>query len=98
MKKTLRITGITLLVLIVLAFLIPVIFKKQILALVKKEINKSLNAKVDFSDVKLSLFRHFPKAGIVIDDLTVVGLDKFAGDILIAPKKNRCFRRTHYYE
>jgi hypothetical protein len=36
MKKTLRITGITLLVLIVLAFLIPVVFKKQILALVKK--------------------------------------------------------------
>jgi hypothetical protein len=87
MKKVLKITGITLIVLIALAFIIPVIFKKQIQALVKKEINKSLNAKVDFSDVKLSLFRHFPKAGIIIEDLTIVGLNEFAGDTLIAAKK-----------
>src|ERR1043165_7511205 len=70
MKKALKITGITLLTLLVLAFLIPVVFKKQIQRLVKKEINKNLVAKVDFSDVKLSLFRHFPRVGIVIKDLT----------------------------
>jgi hypothetical protein len=87
MKKVLKITGITLLVLIALAFIIPVVFKKQIQALVKKEINKSLDAKVDFSDVKLSLFRHFPKVGIVIEDLTIIGLNEFAGDTLIAAKK-----------
>ncbi len=87
MKKVLKITGFTLLVLIALAFIIPVVFKKQIQALVKKEINKSLNAKVDFSDVKLSLFRHFPKMGIVIEDFTIVGLNEFANDTLIAAKK-----------
>lgn len=87
MKKVLKITGFTLLVLIVLAFIIPVVFKKQIQALVKKEINKSLNAKVDFSDVKLSLFRHFPKMGIVIEDFTIIGLNEFASDTLIAAKK-----------
>ncbi len=87
MKKALKITGITLLVLLVLAFLIPVVFKKQIKALVKREINKSLTAKVDFSDVKLSLFRHFPKVGIVIKDLTIVGQDEFAADTLISVKR-----------
>ena len=87
MKKLLKITGITLLVLIALAFLIPVVFKKQIQSLVKKEINKSLNAKVDFSDVKLSLFRHFPRVGIVIEDLSIVGLGEFAADTLISAKK-----------
>ena len=87
MKKILKIAGITLIVLIALAFIIPVVFKKQIQELVKKEINKGLNAKVDFSDVKLSLFRHFPKAGIVVEDLTIVGLNEFAGDTLIAAKK-----------
>jgi uncharacterized protein involved in outer membrane biogenesis len=87
MKKLLKITGITLLVLVILALLIPVVFKKQIQALVKKEINKSLNATVDFTDVKLSLFRHFPKAGIIIEDLTITGLNEFAGDTLIAAKK-----------
>lgn len=86
LKKTLKITGITLLVLIVLAFLIPVLFKKQITSLVKKEINKSLVAKVDFKDVSLSLFRHFPKLSIALEELSVIGTEEFAGDTLIAAK------------
>ena len=87
MKKVLKITGITLIVLIALAFIIPVVFKKQIQALVKKEINKSINAKVEFSDVKLSLFRHFPRVGIIITDLSIVGINEFSDDTLIAAKK-----------
>jgi len=87
MKKFFKITGITLVVLIVLAFLIPVVFKKQIQRLVKKEINKSINAKVDFSDVKLTLFKHFPKVAIVIEDLTIIGLNEFSEDTLLAAKK-----------
>ena len=87
LKKTLKITGITLLVLVVLAFLIPVLFKKQITELVKKEINRSLTAKVDFKDVSLSLFRHFPKISISLNDLSVVGTNEFAKDTLIAAKE-----------
>jgi uncharacterized protein involved in outer membrane biogenesis len=87
LKKTLKITGISLLVLIALAFLIPIIFKKQITNLVKSEINKSLVAKVDFKDVSLSLFRHFPKVSITIDDLNVVGTDVFEKDTLISAKR-----------
>jgi AsmA-like C-terminal region len=86
LKKVLKITGITLLVLIAAVFLIPIIFKKQITALVKKEINKSLTAKVDFKDVNLSLFRHFPKISIGLDELTVAGTNEFAGDTLISAK------------
>ena len=84
LKKTAKITGIILLVLIAAAFLIPVLFKKQITALVKKEINKTLTAKVDFKDVSLSLFRHFPKISISLKDLSVVGTNEFANDTLIA--------------
>lgn len=87
LKKALKITGITLLSLILLAFIIPVAFKKQIQALVKKEINKQLNAKVDFSDAKLSLLRHFPKATISIKGLTIVGTNEYAEDTLIAASK-----------
>ena len=86
LRKTLKITGILLLVLIAAAFLIPVLFKKQITALVKKEINKSLVAKVDFKDVSLSLFRHFPKVSIALNELSVVGTNEFAKDTLIAAK------------
>ena len=84
LKKIGKITGITLLVLIAAAFLIPVLFKKQITELVKKEINKSLNAKVDFKDVSLSLFRHFPKVSISLEDLSVVGINDFAKDTLLS--------------
>ncbi|MBL7739476.1 MAG: hypothetical protein JNK14_09670 [Chitinophagaceae bacterium] len=85
-RKTLKITGITLLVLIAALFLIPVLFKKQITNLVKREINSSITAKVDFNNVSLSLFRHFPKISILLNDLSVVGLNEFAGDTLIAAK------------
>ena len=81
-----KIAGILLLVLIAAAFLIPVLFKKQITALVKKEINKSLVAKVDFKDVSLSLFRHFPKVSISLNELSVVGTKEFEKDTLIAAK------------
>jgi hypothetical protein len=75
-----------LLVLIVAAFLIPIIFKKQITSLVKKEINNSLTAKVDFKDVSLSLFRHFPKISISLEQLSVVGTNEFANDTLLSTK------------
>ncbi|HEX6847712.1 MAG TPA: AsmA-like C-terminal region-containing protein [Chitinophagaceae bacterium] len=86
LRKTLKITGIILLVLIAAVFLIPIIFKKQITELVKKEINKSLVAKVDFKDVSLSLFRHFPKVSISLDELSVVNTSGFAKDTLISAK------------
>jgi len=85
-KKVLKITGIVLLVLIAAAFIIPIAFKKQITELVKKEINNSLTAKVDFKDVNLSLFRHFPKVSISLTDLSVVGTEEFAEDTLISTK------------
>ena len=86
LRKTLKITGIILIALIAIAFLIPILFKKQITTLVKKEINKNLVAKVDFKDVSLSLFRHFPKISISLDELSVIGTNEFAKDTLIAAK------------
>lgn len=84
MKKFLKITGIVVLILIAAAFLIPILFKKQITELVKKEINKNLTATVDFQDVSLSLFRHFPKVSISLDALSVVGTGEFVKDTLLS--------------
>jgi uncharacterized protein involved in outer membrane biogenesis len=85
-RKTLKISGITLALILALIFLIPIIFRKQIISLVKKEINKSLVAKVDFQDVDLSLFRHFPKISIGLENVLVVGTNEFANDTLFAAK------------
>ena len=84
MKKALKISALVLIILMAVAFAIPFIFKKQIADLVKKEINKNLRARVDFSDVSLSLFRHFPKVSIRVENLAVIGTDEFAKDTLIA--------------
>ena len=86
MKKALKITALILIILMAVAFAIPILFKKQIAELVKKEINKSLTAKVDFRDVSLSLFRHFPKVSISLEELSVIGTNEFAKDTLISAK------------
>ncbi len=84
MKKILKFTGLTLLVLLLLAFTIPVVFKKQVQSLVKKEINKQLNANIDFKDVRLSLFRHFPKVTISIKGFHLTGKSSFSKDTLVS--------------
>jgi uncharacterized protein involved in outer membrane biogenesis len=86
LKKVLKISGISLLTLLALAFIIPIVFKKQITNLVKKEINKALTAKVDFKDASLSLFRHFPRVAISVSNISIVGNQTFTGDTLLSAK------------
>ncbi|HEY4205193.1 MAG TPA: AsmA-like C-terminal region-containing protein [Puia sp.] len=87
LKKTLKITGITLLVLIAAAFALPFFFKGKITSLIKDQINKHIAAKVDFSDVDLSLFRHFPRLSVALDSLRVTGLDEFSEDTLVSARR-----------
>jgi hypothetical protein len=87
LKKFIKIFFITLLVLIGLLFATPYIFKGKIVSLVKKEVNRKLNAKVDFKDVNISFFRRFPKVSIGLDDLQVIGTDDFAADTLLSAKR-----------
>jgi hypothetical protein len=66
LKKILKISGITLLALLVILFVAPFIFKGKIIKIVKQEINKSINAKVDFADLDLSFFRRFPRVSVAL--------------------------------
>ena len=61
---------------------IPFVFKDEINATVKLEINKQLNAKVDYGDFDLSLIRSFPNFSFAMNDLSVVGVGDFKGDTL----------------
>ena len=87
LKKIFKITGIVLLVLIGVAFAAPYLFKNQIIQKVKKEINKNLNANVDFKDVDISFFRQFPKVAIALDSLRITGKDVFANDTLFVAER-----------
>ncbi len=86
-KKIIKLLFIFLLIIIVAAFAAPYLFKNQIVSLVKKEINKKINAKVDFKEVDISFFRHFPKVAVGLDGLSIIGTGPFAEDTLIAAKR-----------
>ena len=58
-KRLLKWTGITFLVLIILILLLPVLFKDQIVQFIKDEANARLNAELDFGEVNLSLLSRF---------------------------------------
>lgn len=82
LKKILASIAILLVVLVGLLIAIPFLFKGQIMEFVKEEINKNVNATVDFSDVSLSLIRNFPDLCVDIQDLTIVGKGAFVSDTL----------------
>lgn len=82
MKKSIKITGIVLLILLAIIIILPFMFKGTIIKKIKEETNKSLNAKVDFNDFGLSLFRSFPDFSLSLNGLSVVGIEEFKNDTL----------------
>jgi hypothetical protein len=90
MKKisgiVLKVLAGILLLIVVLLFSVPVLFKGKIKTKVESSINKSLNAKVAFTDYKLGFFRNFPNLSFSLQKLSVTGVGKFEGDTLAAFK------------
>ena len=84
MKKFIKIFFITILAIIIIAIVLPFVFKGKVLTISKTEINKSVNAKVEFTDLKLSLIKGFPNLFIGLEDLSVVGIDEFEKDTLVS--------------
>ncbi|CAM4100121.1 AsmA-like C-terminal region-containing protein [Gillisia hiemivivida] len=82
MKKAFKIIGFSLLVIIILLITAPFIFEAQLKDMVKKTINKNVDATVEFSDLDLTLFRSFPQATLVLKDLSIINKAPFAGDTL----------------
>ncbi len=73
--------GFVLLILILL-FTVPLLFKEKIRTKVEQAINKSVNASVKFEGYKLGFFRNFPNLSFSLKGVTVVGIDKFENDTL----------------
>ena len=83
MKKV--IVGLLVFIVVVFAALlvVPIAFKDTILTKVKTEINNQVDATVSFADFNLSLFKSFPDITMNLDDLTIVGKEKFKADTLV---------------
>jgi hypothetical protein len=89
MKKFFKIFFIVFLLIFAILLVVPFVFKGRILELAKSEINKNLNAKVEFADLRISLIRNFPNLSVTLTDMSVVGVDRFAGDTLVSFKSFR---------
>ncbi len=82
-RKIIIIAGILFLIVGVFATL-PFIYKDSLLAKVKTTLNNQVNAKVDFSDFKLSVFSQFPKVEMQLNKLSLVGINEFANDTILS--------------
>lgn len=82
MKKTFKIIGIVLLVIVVILVAAPFLFESQIKDYVRKTANESVDAQVEFSDISLSFFRSFPQATVVLENFSVINNEPFKGDTL----------------
>ena len=79
LKKILKWTGITFLLLIIALILIPIFFKDQIKQMVIDEVNKSLTAELSLEDFDLTFISTFPNMTIQLQNAKLTGLNDFKG-------------------
>jgi AsmA-like protein len=89
MKRILVGLAVLLGLVLVLLLVLPMLFKDRIAERVKTAVNQNINARVDWSDVGLSFFRHFPNLTLTLDGLTAVGVERFQSDTLAAVRHLR---------
>jgi len=88
-KKTFKILLITILVLLLAVVSVPLLFKSKIKAKLLSEIDKNINAKIDFSELSFSSLKKFPRLTITLHEPTITGIGEFAGDTLNARTRHR---------
>ena len=81
-SKLLAVLGGILAVVLLALVLVPMLFKDRIAERIESEIDDAVEADVSWSDVELTLIRTFPSLTLGLTDLTVVGVDPFAGDTI----------------
>ncbi|MBQ1951336.1 MAG: AsmA family protein [Alistipes sp.] len=87
MKKLVKNSLIVIVALLVVVIVAPSLLSGKISDIVKTEANKMLNAKLDFEKLGISLLRHFPNASLDLKGLTLVGVERFEGDTIVAAER-----------
>ena len=86
MKKFLKISGISLgvvLLLLVTMLVLPFVFKDKLAGIVKTTANKTLKTELNFSGMDVSFFDHFPNLTITLSDFILKSSVPFNKDTLI---------------
>ncbi|MFB3389384.1 AsmA family protein [Flavobacterium sp. LAR06] len=79
--------GITFVVILGLLFLLPIIFADTIKEQIKKTANEKLSAELNYSDVSVSFFHHFPSLTLTLSDLNLNGSAPYKNEKFITAKE-----------
>ncbi len=85
--KIAKYLGITFAVILALLFLTPIVFEDQIKEQIKKTANERLSAELNYSDVSVSFFRHFPSLTLTLDNLSLNGSAPYKNEKFITAKE-----------
>ena len=84
--KILKYSGISLLLILVLMFVLPILFPGKIAEEVKIFANEKLEGELNFKEAKLSFFEHFPSLTLSLTDFTLNGSAPYQNKNLISAK------------
>lgn len=82
-KRIVKWSGISFLLLLTALILIPIFYKDKILQLIIKEANKELTAELSISDFDLTILKTFPKLTMELKEVRLAGKDEFDGIDLV---------------
>lgn len=85
--KTAKYIGISLAVVLALMFVTPLIFSDKIKEEIKKTANERLAGEMNYSDVNVSFFKHFPSLTLTLNDFKLNGSAPFQKEHLINSKE-----------
>jgi AsmA protein len=84
MKKALKISGIVFLAVVLILITAPFLFQDKIKQEVKNLANKSLKSELNFTDMNVSFFSHFPYLTLTLTNFSLKGSSPFEKDTLIS--------------
>lgn len=82
MKTLFKTLGIIIAIILLALIIVPYLFSDKIEEIAKREINNYVDATVDYKDFSLSIFSSFPDLQASLEDVSIVGKDKFKNDTL----------------
>ncbi len=85
--KFFKYTGITIISLLALMFLLPYLFPTFVSNKIKQWANSSIEAELNFSKARLSFFNHFPSLTLTLYDVNLKGSAPFQQDTLVNAKE-----------
>lgn len=78
-KRIVLTLGILIVLLLAAAVILPIIYKDKIEAAVKEQVNRNVNAEVDWGPWDISLLRSFPNISVEVNDIRVSNKAPFEG-------------------